>query len=99
MSQNFLNYLMHTTQKHSDIYDFTFITRASIQEGAKVIEIDCSNTSYVVNNKLLDKIQEELLDDYIQSGFPRNDISIGLSYTKKTIVFQFKQFFQFKQIF
>lgn len=92
MSQNFLNYLMYTTQKHSDIYNFTFITRASIQEGAKVIEIDCSNT-YVVDNKLLDKIQEELLDDYIQTGFPRNKISIGLSYIKKTIVFQFKQFF------
>lgn len=96
MSQHFLNYLMHSTQQYSNIYNFTFITRDSIKENAKVIEINCSNTSYFVDKKLLCKIQEELLNVYTQeAGFPKNEINVGLNYTKKTITFQFKQFNKF----
>ena len=96
MSQHFLNYLMHTTQQYSDIYNFTFTTQDSIQENAKVIKIDCSNTSYFVDNKLLCKIEEELLNVYTQeAGFPKNEINVCLNYGKKTIKFQFKQFSKF----
>ena len=96
MSQHFFNYLMHSTQQYSDIYNFTFTTRDSIQEHAKVIEIDCSNTSYLVDNKMLDKIKVELLNIYTQeAGFPKNEINVGLNYGKKMITFQFKQFSKF----
>jgi hypothetical protein len=40
---------MHSTQQYSDIYNFTFIAQDSIQENAKIIKIDCSNTSYFVD--------------------------------------------------
>ncbi len=96
MSQNFLNYLTNETQKYSDIYNFTFITRDSIMENAKVIEIDFSNTSYVVDKTLLCKVQKELLDVYTEeAGFPKNNINVGSDYRKKTISFQFKNFSKF----
>ena len=87
---------MHTTQQYSDIYNFTFITQDSIQENAKVIEIDCSNTYYLVDRKMLDKIEDELFNIYTQeAGFPKNEISVDLNYEKKMITFQFKQFNKF----
>lgn len=96
MSQHFLNYLMYTTQRYSDIYNFTFITEDSIMENSKVIKMDCSNTSYFVNNKLLCKIEEELLNVYTEeAGFPKNEINICLDFDKKTITFQFKNFSNF----
>lgn len=96
MSENFLKYLMYTTKQYSDIYNFKFITRDGIMENSKIIEIDCSNTSYFVDKKLLCKIQEELLNVYTQeAGFPKNEISVCNDYGKKTIKFQFKQFGKF----
>ena len=88
MSLQFEEYLLHLTLKAAENYNFEVTTE---KDGCYFrIKLDFTNTCYIVDNKLLESIENELLNTYTDiAGFPKENISTGTDYACKTIYFSF----------
>jgi hypothetical protein len=88
MSLQFEEYLLHLTLQAAENYNFEVTTK---RDGSYFrIKIDFTNTCYIVDNKLIESIEEELLNTYTNiAGFPTKNISSGTDYACKTLLFSF----------
>jgi hypothetical protein len=88
MSLQFEEYLLHLTLQVAENYNFEV---TSERDGRYFrIKLDFTNSCYIVDNKLLESIENELLNTYTDiAGFPKENISTGTDYACKTIYFSF----------
>ena len=88
MSLQFEEYLLHLTLQAAENYNFEVTTK---RDGNYFrIKIDFTNTCYIVDNKLIESIEEELLNTYTDiAGFPKKNITMGTDYVLKIINISF----------
>ena len=88
MALQFEEYLLHLTLHAAENYNFEVTSK---RDGSYFrIKIDFTNTCYIVDKKLIESVEKELLNTYTDiAGFPKKNITIGTIYSRKIINFSF----------